>query len=128
MWGRIIESMIGLWLMISPFVFGHYPDNRPLWSNDLLCGAAVFLLAFVSFWSLSWWRFLQYAHLGILAVAGWLLGFGYIHGGYPALPGAQNDILVGLTLLLLAVIPNHADLPPPSWRRYAEQHIGSQKP
>jgi hypothetical protein len=121
MWGRIVEIILGLWLVVSPFIFGHYPDNRPLWMNDLICGAAIFLLAAVSFC-----RVLRYAHVGILAVGIWLIGFGYFHGGYPASPGYQNNILLGLTVLLLAIIPNHASQPPPSWRRHFAQQARSE--
>jgi len=121
MWGRIVEIMLGLWLLLSPFLFGHYPGDRALWISDMTCGFATVLLAMVSFWWLPVLRFLRYAHLLILAVAGWLLVFGYIHGGHPAAPGYQNDIFVGLTLLLIAIIPNEASLPPPAWRRYYQR-------
>jgi SPW repeat len=116
MWGRVIEAMLGLWLIMSPFIFGHDPTNRPLWSSDLACGAAMVLLALLSFW-----RYMRYAHLLNLAVASWLIGFGYFYGGHPAAPGYQNDIFVGLILLLLAIIPNEASQPPHSWRRYYQQ-------
>lgn len=118
MWARVVEVMLGFWLIISPFLFGHYPSDRPLWMNDLICGSAVVLLAFLSFWSLPFCRFLRYAHVLILGIAFWLIGFGYFGGGYPASAGYQNDIFLGLTLLLLAIIPNEASQPPPSWRRY----------
>ena len=122
MWGRVVEIMLGLWLTLSPFIFGHYPSNIALWTNDLLCGAAVVLLASLSFWTWSVLGFMRYAHLGILGVGGWLTIFGYVSSGYPAAPGYQNAMLVGLILLVVAIIPNHASLPPPSWRR----HFASQ--
>jgi hypothetical protein len=120
MWGRVTEVMLGLWLTLSPFIFRHYPTNQPLWRNDLVCGAVVVLLALLSFWPR-----LRYAHLLNLAVAGWLIGFGYVYGGYPASPGAQNNIFVGLILLLLAIIPNQASQPPLSWRRYYQQQAAA---
>jgi hypothetical protein len=128
MWGRVIEIMLGLWLTISPFLFGHYPGDRPLWTSDLTCGAAVVVLALLSFWSLRVGRFLRYAHLLILLVAFWLIGFGYIHGGYPSSPGYQNNIFVGLTLLLFAIIPNEASQPPPAWRRHYQRQAELQRP
>ena len=121
MWGRVVEVMLGCWLALSPFLFGHYSSDRPIWMSDLICSGTVILLALVSFW---WWpvaRFLRYAHVLILGVAFWLIGFGYFYGGHPASPGYQNDIFVGLTLLLTAIIPNEASQPPPSWRRYYHQ-------
>jgi hypothetical protein len=125
MWGRLIEIILGLWLTISPFIFGHYPENRPLWINDLICGPTIVLLALLSFWSISVGRFLRYAHLLILAVACWLIGFGYFFGGYPASSGYQNNIILGLILLVIAIIPNDASQPPPGWRRYYQQQAES---
>lgn len=125
MWGRVVEVMLGLWLSISPFIFGHYPAKRLLWISDLSCGAATVMLALLSFWSLSCARFLRYAHLLLLPVACWLIGFGYMHGGYPSSPGHQNNIFIGLTLLLFAIIPNEANQPPPAWRRYYQEGVES---
>jgi hypothetical protein len=116
MWGRVLEVMLGLWLVLSPFSFGHYPAHQPLSVSDFTCGAAIVLLACLSFWRLT-----RYAHLLQLAVACWLLGFGYFYGGYPAAPGYQNNIFVGLILVLLAIIPTEAEQPPRSWRRYYQQ-------
>lgn len=121
MWGRVIEIMLGLWLAISPFIFGHYPGNAALWRNDLICAAVVIVLAILSFWSWPVGGFLRYAHLGILSVGVWLALFGYVASAHPAAPGYQNDILLGLTLLLVAIIPNQASLPPPSWQRHFAQ-------
>jgi hypothetical protein len=56
------------------------------------------------------------AHLLNILVALWLLGFGYFGFGEPAPPAAQNNIVVGLILLMLAIIPSEATLPPKGWR------------
>jgi hypothetical protein len=128
MWGRVIEIMLGLWLVLSPFLFGHYPGDRALWVSDVTCGFATVLLASVSFWWLPFLRFLGYSHLLILAVSGWLIAFGYISGGHPSAPGYQNDIFVGLTLLLIAIIPNEASLPPPAWRRHYQRQVEPSTP
>lgn len=121
MWGRVVEVMLGLWLLFSPFIFGHYPGNRPLWISDLVSGIVVMLLALLSFW-----HFLRYAHLAVLVVAGWLVGFGYLYGGHPAAPGFQNNILCGLTLMIFAIIPNEASQPPRGWRSYYHQRARSR--
>ena len=121
MWVRVIETMLGLWLVLSPFIFGHYPAHQALWQNDFACGVAIVLLALGSFWPP-----LRHLHLLSLLVAGWLIGFGYVYGGYPAPPGAQNDIFLGLTLLLFAIIPNEANKPSRSWRRYYQQKAQAQ--
>jgi hypothetical protein len=116
MWGRVIEIMLGLWLVISPFIFGHYPSIRPLWINDFACGTAIVLLACLSFW-----RPLRHTHVLILGIAFWLIGFAYVTGGYPAAPGFQNDILLGLTVMLMPLIPNQASQPPLPWRQYYQR-------
>lgn len=112
MWARVIEVMLGCWLGVSPFIFRHAADEKGLWLNDLFSAFAVIMLALVSFWPP-----LRYAHLAIVLVALWLIGFGFLASGYPAPPTLQNDILVGLLLLMFAIIPNEANLPPRAWRR-----------
>lgn len=113
MWGRTTEVMLALWLIVSPFVFGHV--GTPLAYSDWAAGGAVLLLSLFSFWPPT-----RRAHLLNLAAAGWLAAYGYFAYAHPAPPGAQNEILVGLTLLLLAIIPNDNEKIPISWRRHFE--------
>ncbi len=116
MWGRVVEIMMAVWLSLSPFLFGHYPGDRALWMSDLFCAGAIILLSCLAFYEP-----LRRAHLGNLLIAGWLVGFAYFHGGYPSASGYQNDILTGLTLLLIAIIPNQASQPPRDWQRFYEK-------
>jgi hypothetical protein len=37
---------------------------------------------------------------------------------YPTPPALQNDLLVGVLLLMFAILPSEASLPPRSWRDY----------
>jgi hypothetical protein len=110
MWARVVEVMLGLWLVISPFVFGH-AEQGALWINDLICGSAIVTLALLSFW-----HPLRYAHLAIVAIGLWLVFFGFVTPS-PALPASQNHILLGLLSAMFGIIPNDANLPPESWRR-----------
>lgn len=112
MWARVIEIMLGCWLAVSPFVFRHAADEKVLWLNDLFSALAVIILALISFWPP-----LRYAHVAIVLVALWLIGVGFWASSAPAPPALQNDILVGLLLLMFAIIPNQANLPPPAWRK-----------
>lgn len=116
MWARAVEVMLGLWLWISPFVFGHYGRLAGLVWSDLLSGAAVILLALLSFVSP-----LRRAHLLSLVVGAWLVGFGRLGFAHPAPPGAQNEMLVGLVLVLMAIVPSESSRPPLAWRQYLEQ-------
>lgn len=108
--------MLGCWLLIAPFVFGHPPEAIGRWATDLACGTVVIAAAWLSFWPP-----LGRIHLLDLAVAGWLIGFGRLASDLPAAPGHQNEILVGLVLLIVAIVPNRADQPPAAWRRHYRQ-------
>jgi len=113
MWARVIEVMLGCWLALSPFIFRHAAEDRMLWFNDLSSATIVILLALISFWPP-----LRYAHLGSFLVALWLIAFGFLASSYPAPPALQNDIGVGLLLLMFAIIPNEATQPPRPWRDF----------
>lgn len=116
MWARVVEAMIGCWLAMSPFIFAHPADREALWINDLACAFAVVVLALASYA-----RSFRQAHLGILAVGLWLTGFGYFFAAGTPQPALQNDLVVGLLLLMVAIIPNYASLPPRGWMEYFEQ-------
>ena len=107
MWARVIEIMLGFWLMASPFIFR---PGRP--ANDLLCGLSVMVFGF-----LSYWRPTHGAHFLTLAVALWLVILGY-SAGHPAPPPAQNQIIVGLLLAMFAIIPNRTSDMPEAWRKF----------
>ena len=112
MWPRVVEVMLGCWLVLSPFIFRQAAEQWGLWLNDMSCGAAVVAMAL-----LSWWPACRRAHLAIIGVGLWLVGFGYLSPP-PAPPASQNDILVGVLLLMFAILPSEASLPPRSWRAY----------
>jgi multisubunit Na+/H+ antiporter MnhF subunit len=118
MWARVIEVMLGCWLAMSPFIFRHSAEDRVLWFNDLFAAMVVIMLALVSFWSP-----LRFAHVANLVIALWLIAFGFWASPYPAPPALQNDIVVGLLLLMFAIVPNKATQPPRSWHDFlARQH------
>lgn len=110
MWARTSEFMLGVWLLMSPFLFGHAGEPTML-ANDVATGLAVGIFALASYW-----RPLAWAHLLSIFVALWLVGFGRLTATPPLPAGAQNQILTGLVLLMLAVIPNEASLPPEAYR------------
>lgn len=112
MWPRVVEIMLGFWLAASPFIFRHSEDQEALWARDLLCALAV-----ICFASLSFWPRARRAHLGIIPVGVWLILAGFFSGVNPSPAALQNDLLVGLILLMLAILPTEASLPPRSWRR-----------
>ncbi len=114
MWGRVVEIMLGLWLLLSPFIFEHWQRGETgLWVSDFASGGAIIVFAALSFWQPA-----RFAHVLNLAVAFWLIAWGYFSGGYPSAPGYQNEILVGLVLIFFAIIPTNATQPPKAWRDY----------
>jgi SPW repeat len=113
MWARVVEVMLGCWLAVSPFIFRHNPEDRVLWVNDLLSATAVIVLALISFWPP-----LRLAHVANLAIALWLIVFGFWVSTYPTPPALQNNVAVGLLLLMFAIIPNEANKPPRPWRDF----------
>lgn len=110
MWSRVVEIMLGCWLLMSPFVFAHASDATALWINDLGCGTAVILFGVFSYWGPT-----RHAHLLTLAVGTWLVAFAYRHGFGEPSPASQNHLIIGLMLLMFAIIPNDAAEAPPGW-------------
>lgn len=123
MWARAVEVMLGFWLAASPFIFRHSPDEPSLWWNDFASAFLVITISLLSFWS----RTMRFHLLNIL-VAVWLVGIGYFGFGETPLPAAQNDLTVGLILLMLAIIPSEATLPPRAWRKFIEMREKNVKP
>ena len=121
MWPRVAAFLVGVWLLLSPFVFRHPKHAFGQWATDLACASAVMALSALSFWDRA-----RRVHLVLVAVSGWLVGFGYFAGGYPSPPAFQNEILTGLVLLLLAILPSEANLPPRAWRRYFEDRAAGR--
>lgn len=111
MWARVVECMIGIWLLMSPFIFRHDPDATAIWINDFATGTIIIVVSLFSFW-----RPLKLIHWGLLAVGVWLVGFGRLSASPPLPGGYQNDILVGLIIVMMAVIPSEASQPPDTWR------------
>jgi hypothetical protein len=110
MWARVVEFMLGCWLAISPFIFRHPADDRTLWVTDWVSAGLVILFAL-----LSYWPPLKSIHLATLLVALVLVVVGRLSSWEHPPPGAQNQIVVGLLLLMFALVPSHASHPPPAW-------------
>jgi len=111
MWPRVVEVMLGIWLLLSPFIFCHDLDRVLQWSVDLTVGTAVVLLGLFSFWETT-----RHAHLLTILAGLALASFGYFAEPYPTPPVLQNDLLIGLFLVMFAVIPNESTQPPVTWR------------
>lgn len=113
MWARVVEVMLGCWLAISPFIFRLSLSEWHIWVNDFVCAALIIALGL-----LSYWRPLRHAHLITGLAALWLMGFGYFAAPHPLPPASQNELMVGFLLVMFAIIPNEASLPPQAWREF----------
>jgi hypothetical protein len=112
MWARTAEVMLGIWLVLSPFIF-RGTEAVGAWSAiHVAAGAAVVSLSLLSFW-----RPTAHAHLLTAALATVLALYAYLGWERPGPPAAQNAITIGLLLVLLAIIPNDASRPPAPWRQ-----------
>jgi hypothetical protein len=121
MWARVVECMLGLWLLLSPFIFRHPDDATMWWTNDIASGTLVIVLALASYWRPTEWT-----HWWTIAVALWLIGFGRFSATPPLEPALQNYIFVGLLLGMMAIIPNEASKPPRAWRTTTDTQCLSQ--
>ena len=119
MWARTVEIMLGFWLAISPFVFGHMPEPQAWWINDFACAALI-----ITFGCLSFWHRTRHAHLLSLAVGFWMIAFAYHqrfwqYSGAPHAPAElQNLAATAFLLLMFAILPNDLTRPPSSWERF----------
>jgi hypothetical protein len=113
MWARVIEILMAAWLAASPLIFRHSPDARLLWVTDLSCALGVAIFSILSFRPE-----LSKLHLLNLAAACWLLGVGAFAAPSPPPPALQNEVMIGLLLLMFAIVPSHASDPPRSWLEF----------
>jgi hypothetical protein len=111
MWPRIVEVMLGLWLVLSPLIFRLGPEDTTLRLVDLACGAAVAAFSLIAI------RF-RLVRIAILLVGLWLIGYGYVAGWHPSPPGYKNLIIVGGLVSVLSLIPTDCLEPTRSWRDY----------
>lgn len=111
MWPRVVEVTLGAWLLITPFVFRDSPAMDAYATNAMVSGSIVILASLLCFWHRT-----DRAYFVTLAVSLWLMGHGYFAAERPGPPPAQNEITVGLLLLLFAILPTETNQPPGPWR------------
>ncbi len=117
MWPRVVEVMLGCWLLISPFVFRLPPGETFLWANSFAAGAVVIAISLAAC-KPSWERvrFLN------LAVCAYLVLSAYFAppGPWPPPPAYQSWLVVALLILITAVIPTQSTRPPRAWQAFYE--------
>ena len=108
MWARVLEIAAGVWLGLSPFIFGVQHDLVALWT-DLGIALVIFIFSGLSFWGPT-----RYAYLLNFAVAVALCCYGRFANTPPTVID-QNHIATGIFLLMVALVPNDSSLPPQEW-------------
>jgi hypothetical protein len=111
-WPRDLELALGLWLWTSPFVFRVPLGETEAFVQAFACGAAAIAFALASYHPR-----LRRAHLASLALGIWLAVHGRFGGAGEPAPHEQNEILVGLLIAMLAIVPSRASEPPAPWLR-----------
>lgn len=114
-WPRIVELVLGCWLIISPFIFHKNPSPAAAWASHA-AGAAIVVIALASIVQ-RWQRPFRWLNAGIAVALGL---YGYVQvSRVDALqvPTYENFIVISLLLLLHLILPHPADRPPRAWRR-----------
>lgn len=103
-WTSGINVVLGLWLVIAPFLLGYSGLTAALW-NDVLIGALIAILAGIRTAKplqqegISWTNVVLGAWL---IVAPFVLGYGAAQAESAARVAQSNDIIVGLVVVVLA--------------------------
>lgn len=116
MWPRALELALGLWLTVAPAVIDHGDDPAAAVARG---AGAIFVVVVV----LSMIPRIRRIHFATLPLALALVAWTWAGLPRPGPPGAQNLILVGLTLALLALVPTGATDPPEEWRPYVRDGV-----
>ncbi len=111
MWPRIVQVMLGLWLVVSPLIFRIDGRDTALIVVHMASGAAAVILALIAVR-------VRFLHLATLVLGLWLIGYGYGVGGYPPAPAYRNLLIVGVLIAVLGIIPSDCLQPTRSWREY----------
>lgn len=111
MWGRILEFTLGIWLAISWIIFGYKNLTLLLW-NDFLCFILITLFSL-----LSYVEKLRHLHILNFFLGIWLIILSYmIRADFEV--NAQNYMTLAILLLMLSIIPSHANRPPYQWIKF----------
>ena len=111
MWPRIVEVMLGLWLVLSPLIFRFEAGDLALTINHLIYGTATVVVSLIAIRV----RFLR---IVTIAIGLSLIGYGYVAGGYPPASGYLNLIVIGVLVGALGLLPTDCLQPTHSWREY----------
>ena len=112
MWPRVLEVVIGAWLLMSPVIFQHTRGADAYALSQAAAGTVVVVASLLAIWPPA------AAARGVTALATLsLIAHGYFSAPRPGPPAAQNEIVAGLLLILFVLLPNDVNAPPRPWQR-----------
>ena len=114
-WPRYSEMVLGLWLIVAPWIL-NYGDLSVFRPVNIAAATGILVLDILSIT-----LYKRYAYLAVLGIALGLLVHAYF-ALPPEVAGTENNIIVALLLLMFAILPTEATLPPPSWRTFHDKH------
>lgn len=94
MWARIINAILGVWLMAAPAVLGY---GEPARTSDRIAGPIAAAVAVIAIWEVT--RPLRWVNL---VIGLWLLAAPWVLAYYDIFAAALNSSAVGLLLILFA--------------------------
>lgn len=112
-WPRIAEMVLAVWLGAAPY-WVIRPDDPILLVHDMILSA---LIATCSAVAMAL-KHCQWFNLINVALGFWLVGFAYLFARGIDEVVAQNEILVGLAVAMIAIVPTRSLEPPAEWVAY----------
>jgi SPW repeat-containing protein len=105
-WASWLNAILGVWLIISPWVVGYAGHSAALW-NTLITGIVILLVALAASRtadsSPSWLN----VALGVwLIVSPWVLGYSLLEAA------TANDVVLGVIVGMLALVASLAKAAP----------------
>lgn len=122
MWARLTELGLGLWLLASPFVFDHPATATVLWLIDIVTGSLLVVSTVVNYRYPN-----RRFYLAVPVLGAFLIAAAFLSGPHPIAAARQNHIMVGLTIMMLGVVPNLALRPPEKWRAFERDTAGETR-
>jgi len=102
-WSSGINLLLGLWLIVAPWVLNYSGQNNAVW-NEVIVGAAIALIAFARVSAPESWAPISWVNVilgGWMIIAPFVLTYGTV-GDTSAI--YWNDIIVGTAVVILALV------------------------
>lgn len=103
---RLVNTALGLWLIVAPAVLGYSTTHAAASANDRIVGPLVMSAAIVAIWpELRPLRWVNAVFGGWMIIAPWLLRIVTEH----PVSATVNDVVVGILLVVVARIRGPLD-------------------